>query len=124
MSHNACHTVTNTVSHIRPDQTRPDQTFIHVSCGGGTASIDLTVGVDAPQLEAWMLEDLNLLDDGNIHCGCRTRYPTVKVLDTFVAICGRRAVARMEEDTYIPPPNACPKCLELCMSPCPVCGKN
>lgn len=76
----------------------------------------------APPEEAVDTEDVELTDDEYSHAACSICYPigSLKHLDTFIAICGRKAVVRLSEGHYDPPPNACPDCKRIWR--CPRCG--
>lgn len=119
MSHLVSHVVTDAVSHMRPDQTRPDQTSLKVVCGvSGSTSIDLTVGLDSPP-EAWMeTDDLNLLDEGQRHGRCPKCYP-VGLFQPFTALCGTRAMY-----TYRGAPRStrCDDCRRFVGTTCTKCG--
>lgn len=60
------------------------------------------------------LADMDLLDDAFRHCRCELHQPIVGA--AFVALCGKRSLARGHQ--YEVPPNACPDCLELYRRPC------
>lgn len=67
------------------------------------------------------LEDLDLLDDGQAHCACTFHQAPPEAFQSFVALCGRKAVSRNGGVTDIPE-NACDDCLRLYDEPCAVCG--